>query len=246
MPSYRIPTAYDRPPLHRRASGLGLAVAVHVLVLLALIGVGYRPVPVSKPTGPLVIDLVPSQPEAAPAARPQSQEQEEQVSEAGASAKLPPPPIVIPMEPPITPEPKLDMIELTPTEFAAADIGKKPKTPRSGTSRSGSDSRQAGVGPNGQVLYSAEWVREPTNAELNGYLPSNWNSGWGEIACRTVSGHRVDDCIELASFPRGSRFASAIRQAAWQFRVRPPRKNGRELIGEWVQIRIDYTRVASR
>jgi len=243
LPSYRLPSAYDRPPFHRRASGLGLAVAINVLVVLALVGIGYRPVPVNKPSGTLVVDLIaeaPSpEPEVAPRRTAENPVEKRPVRK--------PPPIVIPVKPQIAPEPKLDMIELTKEEFAAADIGKMPKVqgPAAGTGRS-SDSRQAGIGPNGQVLYSAEWVREPSGAELTGYLPANWRDGWGEVACRTIPGHRVDDCIEIASFPRGSRFASAVRQAAWQFRVRPPRKNGRERVGEWVQIRIDYERVPAR
>ena len=242
MPSYRIPSACDRPPLHRRASGLAVAVAINVLVMLALIGIGYRPVPMAKRSGGLVVDLLPASPSpaAAPERRPEVREQLK------AKPVREPPPIVIPRKAQITPEPRLDMIELTRDEFVAADIGKLPKASGGALAGRSGDSQQAGVGPNGQALYNAEWVREPTPAELSGYLPPKWRDGWGEIACRTVAGHRVDDCIELASFPRGSRFASAVRQAAWQFRVRPPRKNGRELVGEWVQIRIDYSLVEAR
>ena len=242
MPSYRTPAAYDRPPLRRRASGLALALGVNLLVVLALIGVGYRPLPMAKESGTLVVDLLADSPSpaAVPARRPQVQEQLQ------AEPKRKPPPIVIPRKATIAPEPKLDMIELTREEFAAADIGKLPRSADSAGSGRRGDSQQAGVGPNGQTLYSAEWVREPTHAELSAYMPPNWRNsrreGWGEIACRTVSGHRVEDCVELGSYPRGSRLASAVRQAAWQFRVRPPRRNGRELVGEWVQIRIDYIR----
>ncbi len=51
------------------------------------------------------------------------------------------------------------------------------------------------------------------------------------IACRTVARYRVSDCVEVGSGPPG---------AAWQFQVRPPRKGGKELVGSWVRIRIDY------
>ncbi|CAN5144899.1 hypothetical protein BH24PSE1_BH24PSE1_03800 [soil metagenome] len=244
MPSYRTASVYERPPLHRRASGLALALAINVLVILALIGVGYRPVAVIKPSGTLVIDLLSNAPP--PASAPAPRQAREERAEPKPVRTLSPPVIILPVKPEIAPEPKLEMIELSREDYLTGDIGKMAKAKEPGTAGRAGDSRLAGVGPNGQALYNAEWVREPSGAELNGYLPAKWSDGWGEVACRTIPGHRVEDCVEIASHPRGSRFASAVRQAAWQFRVRPPRKNGRELVGEWVQIRIDYVRVAAR
>ena len=78
------------------------------------------------------------------------------------------------------------------------------------------------------------------DAELDGYLPHNPTDGWGEIACKTIPGNRVDDCVEVGQTP-GSHLASAVRQAAWQFHIRPPRKNGRAMIGEWILVHIDYS-----
>jgi periplasmic protein TonB len=148
-----------------------------------------------------------------------------------------PPPIVLPAKPTIQPDRPLEMIEMSKEDYAAADIGKVPK---SSAGAGAGDSEAVGRGPHGEVLYAAEWARHPTDAELSGYLPASAPDGWGLIACRTIPDNRVEDCVELDQSPRGSHLASAVRQAAWQFRVRPPRKNGRPMIGEWVQIRIDY------
>lgn len=223
-------------PLRRRASGIALALGINALLLVVLLGIGAMQLePPKKAPGSIVFDL---SPEAATSAAKQPRETPRK--ERPQERRPPPPPSHAPVEPPAVP--KVDWLEMTKEEYAAADIGKLPKFVNGPGAGKVADSEEVGRGPRGEILYAAEWARKPTDAELSGYLPPNAPDGWGLIACRTIPGNRVDDCVELGNSPRGSRLASAVRQAAWQFRVRPPRKNGRELVGEWVQIRIDYVR----
>lgn len=236
--------AYEPPPLGRRASGLALALGVNVLLLLVLLGIGaFRPAP-QKSSSALVVDLLPRSDDRA-AAKPAVAKPRE-VVRAEPLRPPPPPRHMPPIKSPIPAPRPLDMIELSPADYAAADIGKLPKAAAGASGGGAGDSQEVGRGPHGEVLYAAEWARHPTNAELGGYLPANAPDGFGLIACRTTPGNRVDDCVELDQSPRGSHLASAVRQAAWQFRVRPPRRNGVPMVGEWVSIRIDYTRVAER
>jgi len=236
LAAYRLPSPYDRPPMRRRASGLALALAINLGLLLVLLGIGkFAPV-AQKASRALVVDLMPeSQRSEAPA---KSETTRESAKHPETKRQLKPPPIVLPAKPTIATAPPTKsplFVEMSHDELAAADISNLPK------SGSGDgDSEVVGHGPHGEVLYAAEWAREPTDAELGGYLPHNAPDGWGLIACKTIPNNRVEDCIELGQDPPGSHLASAVRQAAWQFRVRPPRKNGRELVGSWVQIRIDY------
>jgi protein TonB len=98
-----------------------------------------------------------------------------------------------------------------------------------------------GEGPGGAHLYNAEWYREPTDAELVTYMPHrDVGGGWAMIACKTQDHFHVDDCQELGESPPGSGLARALRQAAWQFLVRPPRIDGKPMIGAWVRIRFDF------
>jgi protein TonB len=239
LSTYRLSAPYERPPLRRRLSGLALAVAINLALLLVLMGLGVLPPPAPRTTTGTVIDLIPESQSAAatrkseaPQKRP---EQDKPVPK--------PPPIILPVRPTIAAPPpspaehKQSWVEMSSADMAAADISKLGST---GAGSEG-DSEAVGHGPHGETLYAAEWAREPSDAELRGYLPPNPPDGYGLIACKTIPGNRVDDCVALDQSPRGSHLAAAVLNAAWQFRVRPPRKNGRPMVGEWVSIRIDYT-----
>jgi protein TonB len=243
LSTYRLPSPYERTPLQRRASGLALAVAVNLGLLLLLLTLGRFAPEAKKVSRALVVDLLPeSHSAAAPA---ETRAEHRPVTHAQPKpTPVKPPPIVLPVKPTIAvppAPPKQSWIEMSKADLAAGDISNLPRAGSGGGSAG--DSEVVGTGPPGETLYAAEWARRPTHAELSGYLPANAPDGFGLIACRTVPGDRVEDCIELDQEPRGSHLASAVRQAAWQFRVRPPRRNGRPLVGSWVQIRIDYERV---
>lgn len=135
-------------------------------------------------------------------------------------------------------------IELSRKDFAASDIGKMQRQQASAGNagaKAGSAGEGAGEGPGGVRLYNAQWYREPTDAEIGPYMPPRRMVGdWAMIACRTIERYHVEDCQELDESPRGSGLARALRQASWQFLVRPPRVNGKSQVGEWVRIRFDF------
>jgi hypothetical protein len=231
LAAYRLSLPYERPPLRRRASGLALALCVNLVLLLVLLRLGIIALPIDKPLSTaLVIDLQPEshsvKQQAAAKAKPRKPE-----------AKVRPKPAATPpITSPIPSPHPLPWIEMSHDELASADLRNLPKA----GSGSAGDSEEVGRGPHGEVLYNAEWAREPTHAELAGYLPHNAPDGHGLVACKTIPGNRVEDCVELENDPPGSHLARAVRLAAWQFHVRPPRRNGKPMVGEWVRIRIDY------
>jgi protein TonB len=233
-------------PLRQRAGPLTAVILVHLLLLLALLSLA--PAPFRKFGGarpPLIVDLLPDaaeEPEPAPA---------KQTSERKAERRETVPPVAPPaLPPPVVPVPAeiwSKILPLSREELAAADISKMPTRdraagpPADASASAGGEGDGVGRAPNGEPLYNADWYRRPTNAELATYLPAGAQNGWGMVACRTVEGFRVEDCEEIGQFPPGSGLSRAVREAAWQFRVRPPRKGGRSLVGAWVRIRIEYS-----
>ena len=226
-----------------------LAIAINILLILTLLSLNGQSLKRPQFKGsPTLLDLRPdAEPE--PAAQPTKAVAEPQARpEPQPQRPLPPPPV---KPPPLPSENPLPFIVLTKEEFASADIAKLgtrggPSGDRGAQGSGPGDSERVGTAPNGEALYAAQWYRKPTHAELSGYLPERMpKEGWGLVACRTVERYRVDDCVELDSWPLGSRLSGAVRQAAWQFLVRPPRVGGKELVGTWVRIRIEYNQRAS-
>jgi protein TonB len=153
------------------------------------------------------------------------------------------------VEPKPVPKVQVPWIQLSREQFAASDISKMARHPAeaSGSSAAKGGAYGPGEGPGGATLYNAEWYREPTHAEMVTYMPHrDVTGGWAMIACKTQEHYHVDDCQELGESPPGSGLARALRQAAWQFLVRPPRLDGKPMIGAWVRIRFEFTAPTGR
>ena len=148
---------------------------------------------------------------------------------------VPHPPVKVP------PVPAFAIIKLSHEEFAATDISKLGKH-AADTGGAGPKTFGPSEGPGGTELVNAEWYREPTNAEISGYLPHGAPPGaHATIACRMIEHYHVENCQPLSETPPGSGLARALRQASWQFLVRPPRRDGVAMVGTWVRIRFDFT-----
>ena len=236
---YRLESPQERPSRRRRAASFLLALAIEILLLLAFLGLDFTPKRPEFKGGTLsTFDIAANEDEATAS----------KAQKPAPPTRKPPRPVPPTFKPKIIlPERPLDLIPLSKEEFEASDIAKLGNNaPGAGAQlakgNAPGDSEQVGTAPNGEPLYAAEWYREPTNRELGTYLPKNMpeGGGWGLVACRTVERYHVEDCVELGQGPPGSHLAGAVRQAAWQFLVRPPRVGGKTLVGTWVRIRIDY------
>lgn len=232
-----------RPSLRGRLTAIALAVGICALIVVMLIRMGMIAAGPGAGAGKLTAISI----------RPQAAERaERRAAKAPRSDVRRRQAIAIPPAPEVEPRPEPELpfpfIKLTRQEFAAADIarlGRRRPDAGGETAPAGDAGAQesAGEGPGGARLYNAEWYREPTRAELVTYMPRrDVAGGWAMIACKTQERFRVEDCRELGESPPGSGLARALRQASWQFLVRPPRIGGKPQIGAWVRIRFDFTR----
>lgn len=246
--------AWLRESPSRRIAAVVLAIAIEVLVALAFLSImsGITPPEKKQPKTKIFEIRDPGAGKAEPkpdtAAKPAPKGGQVEHAQLNVPEIVPPPP------PPVEPPPDVNVLWLTKPQYAASDIGRnQPQGPRNtenaagaenGTGDAPGDSRLAeGKGPNGEPIYIAEWYKRPRQSELEPYIPqrARGRPGWGMILCKTAPNYRVVDCSEVSDGPRGAGYAGAVRQASFQFRVRPPRKGGKSLVGSLVYIRIDYT-----
>ena len=227
-----------RERLQRRGTAILMTLLIEGLLVLMLLSLAVEPEGARESATRLTtFSLAPAAQTAKPdkaAAKPMA-------------ARPTPPKEVTPPKPPAPPSPNKGFVEMSQAEMAAGDISTLPKyaSAAAGGGSAGDSAKASGQAPNGEPLYRAEWKREPTDGELAFYLPKNRPPGsWAIIACRTIENYQVENCQSLGESPPGSGIAQAMRRAAWQFRVRPPRVGNKPLVGAWVSIRFDFTKSA--
>ncbi|WP_367347755.1 hypothetical protein [Sphingobium yanoikuyae] len=234
--------------LRQRAGGLAFALVLNAILLLALLTMAPHIDPKKvEDRNPVSFDIEPAKQANKEKSKAQKAEKRERDTAAPKQKSepvvTPPRPVETPTVQPPSPFP---FITLDSRQMAAADIGKMEKK-TAGVGDSGTGNAKAivgpGEGPGGVQLFEAEWYRRPTHAELSTYLPANAPAqGYGLVACKTIDHYHVENCQMISEYPTGSGFGRAVRLAAWQFLVRPPRVDGKPQVGAWVRIRIDYTR----
>src|SRR3990170_8708754 len=177
---------WRRPSARQRAKAIGLTLAAELIFVLLLLGL--VPSVVEKfeaPGQPITFDLAPPAPQA------KTPERKAKAADASKAAPSKRPPIALPV--PKVPLPKSPLVELSKEDFAAADISKFGS--RSDDSEKSAAAMVPGEGPGGARLFNAEWVVEPTHAELAGYMPNGAEPGSSaEIACKTIENYRVENC----------------------------------------------------
>lgn len=233
------------PSRRSRIASFVASLLICAALFLMLLSMGaYGPAPDKGGTQLVAIDLTDKGPaeQKKSAAKAQASPKKQQQAQAAPAVMSAPPPVPLPGKA----QWPAGFIPMKSKDYAAADISAlKQADAGAGGAASGTASSAygPGEGPGGVRLYNAEWYREPSRAEISGYMPAGRPAGaWALIACQTVEKFHVENCQEIDESPRGSGLARALRQASWQFLVRPPRENGKSLVGAWVRIRFDFRR----
>ncbi len=242
-----------------RLRGIAAALAAELLIIALLLSVSWgvvapegteervttisaQSVPAEEEEAPA--DDAPEEAAAPPIEAPQPTEQPVEPEPREPIVDERPPPVTLPSRQPILREsfelPAPDSAP-SPAPSAAAPPARTYGPPDTGPQNASMDSERVGTAPNGEPMYAARWYREPTDAQLAGYLSTATAPSTALIVCRTIPNFQVDDCELIGEQPRGSQIGRAVLAAAWQFRVRPAIVGGQSQVGSWVRIRIDYS-----
>lgn len=251
--SYRSSSYDARASRGGRAASWALALGIAAAIILALLGMsGYQRHEPGDGRRLSTFNVTPL------GSSETSKRSVQRTRAAAPTAAAPEPrPVTEPREAPIVPPPPVTLhlpgvIMLSQADYAASNIGKiknepkpvQPKRAQQLVQNDGDDAPVAGRSTTGEAIYKAEWYREPKTAEMASYIDLNI-VGFGTIVCRTVERFHVEDCNEVDETPH-SHLARGMRQAAWQFLVIPPKKDGKYLIGSLIYITWTTKMISSR
>lgn len=235
--------------LRRRVAGIAIALLLEALLIIAILTLGMRASGPDAGKRGLSAFTLEAESQSKSADRSDTETPVTEVLKREANPVIPKP-LLPPVNPLRLPPPNPDFIKVSKADFDAMDLSKIPST---GGSAGAGDAKGAGpgtkgmmgpgAGPGGAQLYPVAWYREPYDSELAPYLANAKSVPAGataEIACRMVEHYHVENCQILGENPRGTGLAKALRLAAWQFLVRPPRIDNKPQLGVWVRIRFDF------
>nr|MDQ2878454.1 hypothetical protein [Pseudomonadota bacterium] len=201
--SQLVPNRIRASP-RQRIGAAALAIAIEALIALALFTMSPRLTP-SKPEADLkTFSFVPA-PEKKAVEKPAKHRVTVAKHASGGASPIAPraPRDTTPVQ---TPKPPVMLPGVIPMNLADADISKirshaGENVDEGEGAGAGKDSGSVygpGEGPGGERLFSVAWYREPTHAELAGYLPNGAPpGGWAEIACRMIEHYHVENCRPL-------------------------------------------------
>jgi protein TonB len=235
--------------VRRRGFGLVIALLLEALIILAILSLSMRSG--GPAAGTRGLNSFSLEAEADSASSADKNETKTPVIEEQKSNVTPP--IPKPLLPPVNrvkaPPPSPDYIKVSKSDFDTMDLSKFPASGGSGSGEGKGHGQGAkgmmgpGLGPGGAQLYPVAWLREPYDSELAPYLAAVNRVPPGasaDIACRMAEHNRVENCQILGENPRGTGLAKALRLAAWQFLVKPPRIDNKPQLGVWVRIHFDF------
>lgn len=246
--AYTEHTDWERADLRRRGYGLAIALLLEALLIIAILSLSMRSG--GPEAGKRGLSTFSLEAEAESASADKSETETPVTKEQQRNFNPPiPKPLLPPVNPVKAPPPSPDFIKVSKSELDAMDLSKMPASGSTGLGDSKGSGQAAkgmmgpGLGPGGAQLYPVAWLREPYDSELRPYLAaarSVPNGATADIACRMIEHNRVENCQIIGENPRGTGLAQALRKAAWQFLVKPPRIDDKPQLGVWVRIHFDF------